>query len=339
MNQKLKANSKLSLFIIFTISCIVICFCLFFYFLVRFFINPDDYSINSVFLIKVLSATTLILLFVNVFFMVGLLFFRTRLKTLDKSSHDLEAKIVDRTIELDRQKQLLLNASKMATLGEISAGVAHEINNPLAAISAYAFLIEKNYLNQKDLDKIPLHVSKIGSMVERISKIVSGLKSFARDGSKDPMSYVTLSYFFEDIQDLCALKLRSKNVNLIIDFPAEDLQIYGRTVQLSQVFINLITNSIDAIENNKNRWIKIQIEDLQEKVLFKIIDSGHGIPDHVAEHIMEPFYTTKNLGKGTGLGLSISQGILKDHHGEIYLDKTAQNTTFIIILPKRPVQN
>ena len=328
--------SAFSIKFILLICGLAACFCVSIVVLSHYAFQKYDVVSTDQEAFKALHILISILLFINAFFIFGLILYRKKIKLLDKSSHALEAKIVDRTIELDRQKQLLFNASKMATLGEISAGVAHEINNPLAAISAYAFLIEKNYLNQKDLDKIPLHVAKIGSMVERISKIVSGLKSFARDGSRDPMSYVTLSYFFEDIQDLCALKLRSKNVTLTIDFPTENVQIYGRPVQLSQVFINLISNSIDAIENLKERWIKIEIQTNEQTVLFKVIDSGLGIPTSIAQHIMEPFYTTKNLGKGTGLGLSISQGILKEHNGEIFLDRSAPHTTFVISLPRSP---
>jgi len=329
-------SSAFSIKFILLICGLAACFCVSMVVLSHYVLKRYDLVSSDQNVFTILNVLIFVLLFINALFVFGLYLYRKKIKLLDKSSHALEAKIVDRTIELDRQKQLLFNASKMATLGEISAGVAHEINNPLAAISAYAFLIEKNYLNQKDLDKIPLHVAKIGSMVERISKIVSGLKSFARDGSRDPMSFVTLSYFFEDIQDLCALKLRSKNVNLTIDFPTEDVQIYGRPVQLSQVFINLISNSIDAIENLKERWIKIEIETNEQTVLFKVIDSGLGIPSSIAQNIMEPFYTTKNLGKGTGLGLSISQGILKEHNGEIFLDQSAPHTTFVISLPKSP---
>jgi len=171
-------------------------------------------------------------------------------------------------------------------------------------------------------------------MVERISKIVSGLKSFARDGSRDAMSSINIVYFFEDIKDLCALKLRNKNVNLDIEFPLHEIQLYGRLVQLSQVFINLISNSVDAIDQLPERWIKIKAVENLDHIRFEISDSGSGIPDNVADKIMQPFYTTKNLGQGTGLGLSISDGIIKDHKGQFFLDKNAKNTTFVVILPK-----
>ena len=142
--------SAFSIKFILLICGLAACFCVSIVVLSHYAFQKYDVVSTDQEAFKALHILISILLFINAFFIFGLILYRKKIKLLDKSSHALEAKIVDRTIELDRQKQLLFNASKMATLGEISAGVAHEINNPLAAISAYAFLIEKNYLNQKD---------------------------------------------------------------------------------------------------------------------------------------------------------------------------------------------
>jgi len=291
--------------------------------------TQSNQTLFQIFEVLILAVIALIIIFI-----FSLIFFTHKIISLDRSSNLLEMKILKRTTELNRQKALLINASKMATLGEISAGITHEINNPLAAISAHSFLIEKSIGQHPEAEKIRSHVIKIGQMVERISKIVSGFKSFARDGSKDPMTAINAQYFFEDIQELCSIKLRNKKITLQIVFPEDEIEIYGRLVQLSQVFINLISNSVDAIEALPERWIKIQIVNNQTDLRFIISDSGGGISPEIADKIMHPFFTTKNMSKGTGLGLSISLAIIKDHNGQLVLDKSAKNTTFVITLPK-----
>lgn len=246
----------------------------------------------------------------------------------------LEDKIATRTKELDLQKDKLVNASKMAVIGELSAGVAHEINNPLAAISAYSYLIQKSLDEQKpDLVKSQLHLSKITHMVERISKIVTALRSFARDGSKDTQETMSVNYFLDDLYELCSIKLKNRDIKFSYSTGQTQLEIKGHIVQLSQVFANLINNSIDAIEQNDEKWIDIRVEQTNGYLVFTVKDSGKGIRSDIAEKIMQPFFTTKKSSQGTGLGLSISQSIIQDHNGKFYLDQNSANTTFVIELP------
>ena len=113
-----------------------------------------------------------------------------------------------------------------------------------------------------------------------------------------------------------------------------NLQVLVKPTQLSQVFMNLINNSIDAIENLPDPWIKIESEVTPDQyIMIRFTDSGNGIPHHIVEKIMQPFFTTKEIGKGTGLGLSISKGIIEEHKGQFSYDENALNTTFEIKIP------
>jgi C4-dicarboxylate-specific signal transduction histidine kinase len=182
-------------------------------------------------------------------------------------------------------------------------------------------------------EKTEKQLSKIESMVTRISRIVLGLRSFARDGSADPVERFSLQSLVEESLILAETKLKTMGVSLKQIMPSEVIWLDGQKVQLSQVLVNLINNSFDAIEPNQEKWISIQAQIIGQRLELSVTDSGHGIPLKVQEKLMQPFYTTKPLGKGTGLGLSISKGIVERHKGRFYYDSKCQNTRFVLDLP------
>lgn len=231
------------------------------------------------------------------------------------------------------QQVRLLSSSRLATLGEFSSGVAHEINNPLGIIYGKTDLligkIEKNLI---DLSSVSAELQKIKLNADRIAKIVRGLKTFSRDGHGDPFSKVLLKDLFIDTFSISSERLKSKNIKFdIIGF--DEVMINCRPTQISQVLLNLLSNSIDAIELRPKPWILIQVK-VEQDVQILITDSGLGISKSHAEKIMDPFYTTKEAGKGTGLGLSISESIIKEHKGSLQYNRASANTQFIIRLPK-----
>lgn len=245
--------------------------------------------------------------------------------------------LYDRKLEMVRAK--MIASSKMASLGEMAAGIAHEINNPLAIIVAKGEFL-KEFINSDNLDKDMLNnlSDKICETALRIAKIISGLRTFSRDASSDPYKPVKVEQILQDSFSLCKEKLKFHHVE--IDFPnVEDgLSIECRSVQIVQVIVNLINNAYDAIAEYEEKWIKIGFEDHGESVSFAVIDSGKGIPKDLRDKLMEPFFTTKEVGKGTGLGLSISRGIIEDHNGKFEIDADCENTKFVITLPKEQVQ-
>lgn len=236
--------------------------------------------------------------------------------------------------ELDERKKMAVQNAKLASLGEMASGIAHEINNPLAVIHTRSLHLKRLIdRNQYDPEVFKENLSKINSTVDRIAKIIRGLKSFSRNAESDAFIPTSLKTIVENSLELCSEKFRHQLVLLKVD-PIPDITIDCRESQLVQVLLNLLTNAYDAVEKNEERWVHLsfKVKSLNAVAII-VTDSGHGIPEEVAQNIMQPFYTTKEVGKGTGLGLSISKGIVDDHGGEIYLDRKSINTRFVIDLP------
>ncbi|MGE3974102.1 MAG: sensor histidine kinase [Bdellovibrionales bacterium] len=258
----------------------------------------------------------------------------------------LEAKVAERTRQLQEsqqkilsQQQTLMSSSKMSALGEMAGGVAHEINNPLAVIMSLSGQL------QEVIDEDPLDRSLIKSMsneientTTRIAKIVQGLRSFSRDGSKDAFHPVNLHELIEDTLSFCSERFKHNDTKIIIDDFKKDLSFFGRATELSQVLLNLLNNAHDAISGFQDKWIKISIADEQSYLDIQVTDCGSGVPHKVREKIFQPFFTTKEIGKGTGMGLSISSGIIRRHGGELKLDTQCPNTRFVIRIPKKQVK-
>ncbi len=241
--------------------------------------------------------------------------------------------------EEERQELQLkmMQSSKLASLGEVATGIAHEINQPLTYINSFVFRLKENIENNKmDKDKLMSQLNTSGSQIERIVKIVDHLRTFGR---RDDMykSSVSIETIFSNTLLLMREKIRLRCVELIKHIEPDLPMVYGSPTQLEQVFINLFQNAMDAFPANpKNAEINVKIESSKEKgsVIIEVIDNGAGIEKDVIDKVFEPFFTTKEAGKGTGLGLSIVYGIIGEHGGEIYCkSEVNKGTTFTIILP------
>ncbi|MBU6153520.1 MAG: PAS domain-containing protein [Bdellovibrionales bacterium] len=240
-----------------------------------------------------------------------------------------------------RQKELkMLHASKMSSLGEMSSGIAHEINNPLAIIQGKSHqirsLLEKGTPDPEALKKL---TTQIDETVLRISRIIKGLQSFSREGSQDPYEVRSLKTILEETLAFCSTRFKHHEILIEHAGVSPEITVYCRPSQISQVFLNLLNNSFDAVQGRKERWVKIDAQLLEDRISISFTDSGPGIPEGIREKILEPFFTTKEVGKGTGLGLSISLGILKSHGGSLKIDTFCKNTRFLIDLPKAGTQN
>ncbi len=290
------------------------------------------------------GACTLFLLFI----LYNIILLWRAAKSLTDANANLEDKVRDRTRELEKsqetiiqQQQALISSAKMSSLGEMAGGVAHEINTPLAVISLRVDQLEEcladGSIKELDIAKI---LAAIRKTTDRIGKIVSGLRFFARDGKIAPAQIASLKNIIEDTLSFCNERFTLHGVQLEIknSLPG-DLSLECRAVEISQVILNLLNNSYDAISELKNKWIHIEIADRHPFWEICIVDSGHGIPKDVQDKMMQPFYTTKEIGKGTGLGLSISKGIIESHQGKMFYDSLRSNTCFTILLPKAQEPN
>ena len=243
--------------------------------------------------------------------------------------------------ELKKQEDVINHTLKMASLGEMAAGIAHEINNPLTVILGYS----KQILSSIDLEiqtnaetskfspeSFRAKIEKIYRMSLRVSSIVKNLKKISRDDTFDPFVDTSFKEIISIALELNQEKMKTHEIFFSLEGDSEVL-LNCQPVSLSQVFLNLINNSIDAIKDMPKAWIRCIIESNENEVIIKMIDSGNGISDDNKEKIFLPFYTTKDVDHGTGLGLSISKGIIKSHSGSFVLDDQHENTCFVIVLP------
>lgn len=233
------------------------------------------------------------------------------------------------------QRQAASAAAKMAALGEMASGVAHEINNPLAIIRGRAdHLLTLLDAGPVDTERLKSDLHRMQVTTDRIARIIKGLKAFSRDSSRDPMEMISISSIVEDVVELSRERFSKRSIELRVSI-VEDLLIECRPTEIEQVLVNLINNSYDAVENLNEKWIEVSVYREATNVVISVVDSGAGIDPIVVDKMMQPFYTTKEVGRGTGLGLSISKGIAEAHHGFLDYDAKAPHTCFVLSLPLR----
>lgn len=248
-------------------------------------------------------------------------------KMRENQKEVLQRKIVE-------QEKKAAAASKLAVLGEMSAGIAHEINNPLAIIlanSAELMLMAKQEVVNKD------ELTKVAEGIERVSlrlaRTVAALRSFSRDGECVKMEVFSLDSIYSDTLELCRKKLSDQGVQLRFNNHLPGVQIYCRPVEISQVLLNLLNNAIDAVSEQEIKLVDWDTKFFDGYIEISISNNGPMIPKDIRDKIMHPFFTTKAAGKGTGLGLSISQRIASSHGGSLILDDSSSSTKFVLKLP------
>jgi two-component system NtrC family sensor kinase len=227
-----------------------------------------------------------------------------------------------------RLQQQLVTSEKLASIGLLSAGVAHEINTPLTGISSYVQMLQKN-LTDTHLAQV---LSKIETQTDRVSRIIKNLLSFARNPSDLAFHRVDLKESLMEILSLIDYKLKTMAIVLELDLrPVRPIWAQGERLQ--QVFINIILNALDAMPEGGR--LRIALTETEAEAVIEIGDSGTGIEERHLARIFDPFFTTKGVGKGTGLGLSISHAIITEHEGRIAVRSApGQGTCFAISIPK-----
>ena len=244
------------------------------------------------------------------------------------------------TAEQDAYEQRVkaAHAAKLASLGEMSAGIAHEINNPLAIIAGTVPLLQK-FKDQPE--KFEAKLKQLTSSTDRISKIVRGLRKFARTElpSKEYSGHRLSTIVNECLSMVDAkAKLHGTTISVVADETAKDAQILCDQNEIEQVIINLANNAIDATKTLDQRWLRAELSvhynnSNNPRLVLRMIDSGSGISKEIQEKLFQPFFTTKPVGEGTGLGLSICRGILEQHDATLTIDNDCQNTCFEMVFP------
>jgi PAS domain S-box-containing protein len=237
--------------------------------------------------------------------------------------------------QLETSRMQVVSSARLSALGMMAGGIAHEINNPLGIIHAYASnlleLARAGELTESELTKTCGHIKETA---ERIGSVVKSLRQISRESDGDPILPTPVSRMVDGVLDLCRERFRMNSISLHCCSVPPDLHVSCREVQITQVLLNLLQNAFDAVmESNGEKWIALDVSVKQELLCITVTDSGPGVPEDLKGRIMEPFFTTKPVGKGTGLGLSLSRSIIASHGGDLALCDNQGRTCFRLTLP------
>jgi C4-dicarboxylate-specific signal transduction histidine kinase len=228
--------------------------------------------------------------------------------------------------ELREKQEQLVQAGKLATLGELTTGVAHELNNPLNNIGLFVGnVLDQIRLGRFDPEAAERELENAMEQVRKATVIISHLRTFGRAAS--------VTFEPADIDEVIEHSLLL-GIEVVLDLCAEELIVFGNPIQLEQVFVNLLTNARDALEESRTKRIWVETTRDDELITIRFSDSGPGIERELEQRVFDPFFTTKEVGAGTGLGLSITYSIVKEHGGEIAVEQRAgRGAGFRIELP------
>jgi len=253
-----------------------------------------------------------------------------------RTNQKLSAEINER-IAAEAQLKLaqneLVQAGKLAALGQLSVGITHEINQPLTAISSHLHTVGRR-LEKQQTEQAVVSLGKIRMLLDKVAGITRHLKAFAREAGAE-LSPVDLDDVIGEALDLLSNRLKEQQCQLNYVPGAKGLSVSAEPIRLEQVLVNLISNSVDAMDNCQTRTLDICVSENGDEVKIDISDSGIGIPENQIAMIFDPFFTQKEVGKGLGLGLSISYNIIQDFGGRIRVKSTQDlGSCFTLILQK-----
>lgn len=249
---------------------------------------------------------------------------------LENWANTLEHKVKERTEELAAMQNTLVQSQRLASLGKLAAGIAHEINNPLGGILVLSSLVIEDL---KADDPHRENLQEVIKQTMRCRDIVKGLLQFSRQ-EEGKTEYVKVNDILNNTLSLIEKQALFHNIEVIKNFDAELPYILGDNSQLQQVFINVILNAVQAMKEIGTLTINTTHDKNNDMVVIEISDTGCGIPEEMIDRIFDPFFTTKEVGEGTGLGLSIAYGIVTKHHGRMTVkSKVGEGSTFTIKIP------
>ena len=234
--------------------------------------------------------------------------------------------------ELDHHQRILVESHKLRAIGTLVAGVAHELNNPLNNIMLTAAMLDEDYPELDDDDKLEM-IRDISSETERSRRIVRNLLDFARE-SETRMEALDLRKIVDEAVQLVANQVRMARAQMAVQASDDLPPVHGDRQMLCQVFVNLILNAVDSVGDGGRIEVAVHPDREDGYLAVDVRDNGAGIPEHVLSHIFDPFFTTKSKGRGTGLGLSVSLGIVRKLDGYIRVASTPDvGSTFTVVPP------
>jgi PAS domain S-box-containing protein len=238
--------------------------------------------------------------------------------------------------QIEANKEQLVTSARLSALGMMAGGIAHEINNPLGIIHALASdlidLVKEE--GTAPAAMVSRNSTRIRETADRIARIIKSLRQISREGSSDKLQPAPIGKILEETLEVCRAWFKANAVKLLLPKHIPELIVYCREVQIGQILLNLLQNAFDAVvEQEGERWVRLDVTARDDSVVISVTDSGPGIPPELRPRIMEPFFTTKPIGKGTGLGLSLSKNIAEEHGGRLEYREDDGRTRFSLVLP------
>lgn len=248
-------------------------------------------------------------------------------------AHDvLERRVAERTEELRRTLESLVQSAKLASLGQALAGVAHEINQPLAALITYV-ASSRVLLRRNEVDRAAANLDLMSSIAERMMALIDHLRMFARKET-GTRSAVDLAPVIDNAVRLLQYRIDHEHIEVVRAAPVEPLHSLANPIRLEQVVVNLLSNAIDAMRDRERRVLAVTLGRRDDSAVIEVSDSGAGIASEHIKSLFDPFFTTKEIGEGLGLGLSISYGIVREFGGDILVDSApGRGSTFKVVIP------
>ena len=255
----------------------------------------------------------------------------------------VEKKLLEALVaELKQTQQQLIQAGKMAAVGQLAAGVAHEINNPLAGIMGYSQLVVEKMrrkldtgITVEDLPKFLSYVENMERQSQRCKNIVQNLLKFARASSREDLQEVDCNVVLRETMAFVDHQTEMNQISIVARLAPDLLKVFGHDGKMQQIFTNIIINAMQAV--GQKGTITATTRNIAGRVNIDIEDTGEGIPTEHLDKIFEPFFTTKEIGKGTGLGLSVTYGLVQDMNGDIAVkSEVGMGTTFTLSFPAAP---
>lgn len=241
-----------------------------------------------------------------------------RTTDLTEANAHLRSEITERhktETQLRQTQAELVQATKLAALGQMSAGLSHELNQPLTAIRSYSDNA-RTFLDRDQVEPARSNLKGISELTDRMGRIIKNLRTYARN---EPVTLraVPVNQAITESLALLDARIRAETVNVSIDLPVSDPHVTAGAVRLQQVLVNLISNALDAMQQAREKRLHLSVEAAPSQVKITVRDTGGGIVQHDIDKLFDPFFSTKDVGEGMGLGLSITYGIIKQFGGEI----------------------
>jgi two-component system NtrC family sensor kinase len=259
---------------------------------------------------------------------------------IEQWAHSLEERVHDRTAELEETQAQLLQSEKLASLGKLSASVAHEINNPLMGILTFIRMfqgwVKKDVFPAEKVEEFQQSLEVMGRETMRISKIVRNLLAFSRRSKLDRQEH-DINELLQQCIEILGHQLTLQEIQVEISL-ADDLpRLHVDGGQIQQAIMNLVINASEAMGRGGTLTLRSALDARREAISIQVIDNGPGITPEIMDKLFDPFFTTKEVGKGTGLGLPVSYGIVRNHGGSIEVHSTpGEGTEFTVHLPLKP---